>query len=338
MIVFTLLALVAQDPVPLHDLTPLQTSDRRPVPQTQTLARSYNVEDLIGQDKVVALEKGLLRHMGLPNADADAVRHKYAAYEAARATANHALADIQSIMQASLEPAFDEERHLLRELSGGQLMLLGSAEQHSWVQSYLGLCREFHGLIHVTAEIVSLPPGSLNALVQERNGQVIPRVTADSLLLRAKDIPGSEVVQTSTIAVPPFRKATMVLGNQVAYIQDFEILVLPEAQAEIVDPVIGIIEEGTEMEVSVTPIQDGRFALNAHLSHSVLQRPIPTLDITIGTAKHKGTIQLPEVLISRLKGKFDLGIDESLAIASTGPDGQQELLLLMSVQTVPEDR
>lgn len=333
MILLTLLALVAQEPVPLQDLAPTQASTRRPVPQEPMLMRSYSVEDLIGQGEVVALEKELLQSVDQPDAEAETVRREFEAFDAARASAGIALADIQSIVKSNLEPAFDEKRHLLETLPSGQILLLGSAEQHAWMQSYLGSCREFDGLIHVTAEIVSLPAGSLKSLMEERSGQVIPRAAADSLLQEAKSLADAEVVQVSTMAIPPFRKATMVNVNQVAYIQDFELLVLPDAQAELVDPVVDVVQEGTEMQVSVTPIQDGRFALDAHLTHSVLERPIRTFDMSIGPGKNKVTVQLPELIVSRLMGKFDLGVDESLAIASTGPDGEQELLMLMSVRT-----
>ncbi len=336
MILCTLLALVAQDPVPLQDLTPIQASTRQPVRQEPMLVRSYNVWDLVGQGELLALENDLIKRVDQTDADAESVRREFAAFEAARSTAANALADIQSIMKANLEPAFDGKRHLLEALPGGRLLLLGSPEQHAWTRSYLDSCREFKGLIHVTAEIVSLPAGSLNQIMEERSGQVIAKAAADSLLLEAKSIVDAEIVQVSTMAIPPFRKATMVNVNQVAYIQDFELLVLPDAGKEIVDPVVAVVQEGTEMEVSVTPIESGRFSLDAHLTHSVLERPIKTFDMSIGPDKLKVQVQLPEVIISRLKGKFDLGLEEALVITSKQPDGEQELLMLMSVRAVTE--
>lgn len=331
MILLALLALCAQDPAPLARVS----AQGVPAPSKQLVLRSYGVADLCGHSQVHEQRRKLLQHIPWDATDPGVIIAQSAALDHAQAEASAALADIESIVRSHLKPAFDPARNLVRTVTDSSLLVLGDHNQQAWVQTYLETCRQFERLIRVDTVILNLPAGSLETLGHDHSGQVLPRTDADGLIAAAKRIPGATILEVPSVVTSPFRRANLTAVDQVAYIKDFELIVLEEEQQEIVDPVVDVAQDGVVLDITATPVEGGRFSLDAHLTYSVLERPIRTFETSIGALGHKVTVQLPEITISRLKGEFVLSQDQSLAIASTGPDGEGEVLMLMSVKSLP---
>ena len=91
--------------------------------------------------------------------------------------------------------------------------------------------------------------------------------------------------------------------EQVGYIKDYKVEFVGDQK--IADPVVGVVDEGFEMEL--TPLYDpdgGILIVSGHIGFSHVVRPIPEHRVKIGETEV--TVQLPSVRSNRWTGDIKL--------------------------------
>lgn len=318
----------------------VQDGERRPVftptPATDIAGtvdaelRLYDVAHLTGYERLEELVSEVLR-TGQALASAT-VRERIEMVQVLR---DHVESTTESVSLAvidMLEPPFDESVHSITHLVGGTLAVIASAEQHAWITEFFERVSGFGGMVDVQARIYKLKEGQFAELSRHKSGEVLSGPEAEALmqgLLRLD----SEVVLAPHLIVHPFQRSDLSVITQVAYIQDYDLKVLGDV--EIVDPIIGVAESGVQLRVRCVPLADGKLSIDADLDYSTLADPIKTFKTTFGGAMpHEVTVQLPEITIVRLHGRFEMRPGETLLMVTRDPSLEYEILVLVRATRV----
>ena len=302
----------------------------------------YEIDDLTGHHRIRELGDQLVARIGAGETNKDVLREALDELASAGEWAADTASGMVSTIRSRIDPRLVGDEAMLEHLKNGKLLLNGTEAQHTWLRAYLEICRLHDSQILVRTTIITLPAGSLEKLRQERSGQVLPKAQAEKLLKAAQALDGVEVVSCPNVLTNPFRKASLTSVEQVAYIKDYELIVLQDQfdedgqvlATEIADPVVSVAQDGVILDLVAVPISKDSVSIEAKLTYSDLTLPIQTFETNIGALGHPVTIQLPEIKISRLQGTFELTPGETLAIANTDPNGANEVLMLMTAETL----
>ena len=108
-----------------------------------------------------------------------------------------------------------------------------------------------------------------------------------------------ELVTAPRILVFNTGRANLTVLNQVAYVRDFDIEIAQGAS--IADPIIGVVQDGSILDVRPVVSADRRFiTLELRPTIAQLTRPIRQVVTTLGS-QNSVTIELPEVDIQRVR-------------------------------------
>jgi hypothetical protein len=306
----------------------------RPDFAAQSTLRIYDVAHLTGQDELSQALASLSAADGRSAATAfGQLEHVEFLRDRVRATTDSLLQTVREMMR----PAFEDPTNRLEHLERGSMALLASPDQHAWLATFLEHVTAFDGIVDLEARIYLLQRGELAGLNVSRSGQVLT-AEATGVLMRELARAGAEVVQAPRVLVTPFREASLSAVDQVAYIKDYELKVIPDQDLEVADPVIGIAESGIVMRLRCVPLTSGELSVDSHLEYSTLIEPIPTIETTIGAMGNKVTVQLPEITRIRLEGRFEVLSGETLLMASVDPDGEEEVLVLVRASKVAAEK
>jgi hypothetical protein len=237
-------------------------------------------------------------------------------------------ASLVATLTEMIEPKMEANLQRLEYLGAGSMALVGTPDQHMWMTRFLDSGTEFQGLIDVQARVYILEKGQLSKLSQAKSGEVLNQAQFKALI-DALDKAGVESVTAPRLTTYPFQEADMRVIDQVAYIKDYELKVIPEQDAEIADPVIDVVHSGVVMKVRGMPLADGQLSVFASLDYSTLKRPIKTLETTLGASGHTLTVQVPEVTKVKLQGRFNVHPTEALLLATVDPQAENEVLVLV---------
>jgi hypothetical protein len=111
------------------------------------------------------------------------------------------------------------------------------------------------------------------------------------------------LIHSPVVKVFANHTAKLSVVEQVSYVKDYKVEVLPGGK--IADPLLAVIDEGFELEL--TPIYDpdgGALIVGGRIGFSRLARPIPEHRLKIGDAEV--TVQLPSVRSNRWSGEIRL--------------------------------
>lgn len=232
-----------------------------------------------------------------------------------------------------MAPSLDTSQHSLVHIGSGRIALVGTAAQHTWLESFRQAAAEFDGMIDVQARIFVMERGKLGAYTPVGSGSVLDPEEATGLL---KDLTeaGAEQIVAPRLMTFPFQEATLAVINQEAYIKDYELKVFPDLDAEIVDPVIGVVEDGMTMSLRAMPMAEGYLGIQAHLEYAVLERPIPTVDLHIGSGGHPVTVQVPHVTRISIEGRFHMKPGHSLLLFTSDPPGINDVVVVLNASVI----
>jgi len=201
------------------------------------------------------------------------------------------------------------------ELKDNVLVIAGDADLHERVQAELKAVREFYGtLVQLEVRFLKGEPakGALpRELREEEVGALIER-------LRAK------VTAAPKLTCRNGQRATITALEQVSFIED---VTVEESNGKFVlDPTVGIIQDGIELNVRPVVGTDDVVRLVVSAMISRLQHPFPTLKVPT-IAGRDGEIQVPELrtvqvrkLLQCKPGKitvFDLGGGEVALVSAS---------------------
>ncbi|MFT5052971.1 MAG: hypothetical protein ACI8QZ_004409 [Chlamydiales bacterium] len=312
---------------PLLSSTPLE----RAVPAEDVELRVYDLSHLTRSERLNTMITEATHSHGMLAGSTDFERLNTIKF--LREQVQSTTESISRAIQDMLEPAFDEDRNEIVGLGNGTLAIIASTEQHEWLARLIAHAAAFDGLIDVQVRIYHLDLGSLAEMGQERSGQVVSEARAEALREVLRSTSDGEI-RAPRVLTYPFQRAELSVLEQQAYIQDFELKVVQDV--EIADPVIGLAETGIRVRIRCIPIPEDKLSIDTHVEYSTLAEPIPSVETTIGAGAHKVTIQLPGITKINLEGRFEVLPGETLVMASTDPQGEQEVLVLVSATRVDD--
>jgi hypothetical protein len=238
-----------------------------------------------------------------------------------------------SAVRDMLDPPYVDGVTVLAPLEQGLVAVVANPAQHAWLDVFLQGAAAFDGLVDIQARIYLLARGELAGLDQARSGRVLSAAEAETLLAKLAQV-DSEKVQAPRVVVHPFQEATLTVVDEVPYIKDYELKVIPDQQVEVADPVIDVARSGIAMRLRGVPLTSGELSIDAHLDYSVLSEPIQSVETTLGAGGHEVTIQLPEITKIRVEGRFRVFSGQTLMMASVDPEGDREVLVLVRAERV----
>lgn len=221
----------------------------------------------------------------------------------------------------------------VEHVAGGTLALLGDARQQAWLAGFLAGAAEFHGLVDLQARIYIGRKGAFPESSAARSGQVLSQGALAILLMELESVQADVIVAPRVLAFP-FQEAELTAVEELPYLQDYELQVLPDSDTEIADPVIGVAESGIRLRLRAVPLAGGRLAVYTNLEYSAVAQPIPSTQIRIGRHAQEVTVQLPDITRVHLEGHFDVSSGQTLVLVSGDPSGKQEVLVLLETKRV----
>ena len=310
---------------------PVELPAERPALALGTQLQLYDVATLTGHRQLEDEALAIVEAADLLPAESALLRLERVArrLEEVRSTTNSLLASIREM----ISPALEEGIQRIELLGGGSLALVGTPAQHHWLEEFLQNARRFDGLIDVQAHIFVLEPGRLDQLSRVRSGEVLERDQVVTLLGALK-LAEVDAVTSPRITAFPFQQASLSVVDQLAYIKDYKLVVLPDEDAEVADPVVDVVSSGVEMTIRGIPSLNDELNIFAQLQYSTLERPISTFETTLGASSHPVRIQLPEVTRVKLEGRFGLRPGQTLVLSTRDSAGESEVLALVQVRRV----
>lgn len=265
--------------------------------------------------------------------------------EASREASRSALTSLASAVRVLIQPALrpDEE---LQTLGERWLVLLGRAEQHTWLEQVtVGELAEAMPLGQLQVQMVAFPAAQFamhvwTALQDEpdtvefgkpgrgttREVVVLePGAATDAFLKAALSRKDAVALELEPVVMTALRMASTAKINQTSYVRDFAIEATKSAL--VADPVVDVVQDGLTVQAMAAPRADGSLGLSLSASLTELHRPIPTFTTSLGVGKPV-TIQLPNVTSVKVEAKVELRPGQIVAIAMPKIAGKQCLLLV----------
>ncbi len=222
----------------------------------------------------------------------------------------------------------------LGHVKHGLIGLVGSDEQHAWLDSFLHTAAEWNGRIQIQTKVFVLDSGVLTDLLPKGNGSILEAAELKQALAKLTDA-SAELLSHTSMTMSPFQEGVLSSLNQHSYVQDYEFKVVPGLAEELLDPILATVDEGVSMGARGIPLANGKLQIHANLSYSTLKQPIRTAQVSIGLLAKQVTLQLPEVSTIALKGQFDLGPGQTLFLTTAAQDGEQDVFAFVSASRVP---
>lgn len=231
-----------------------------------------------------------------------------------------------------LEPPLVHGQRLLH-LGGGQLVLLGTPEQHSRLDTALATAATFHDKVRIVTRIyagneLELPP------LDSSGKLVLTEREASQLRARLETRP-HDLLNVPEILVSPWRATRLTSLEKTPYVQDYNVVEVPGLEHEVLDPLIAQLETGIEMSVLCVPGTEGKLGLHVELTDRRLVRPLELFVLPLGKQEVPVTIQLPETRLIGLAGHFDLGEAETLLLA--GEHDKERVAVLITVHRMRDE-
>ena len=322
------LALPQRQAVPLAE-RPLPAAS---APRPGAVLRLHEAGHLTGDARLAALEAELAR-LSDPG-DAAAALAGLEALRARRQEVESIRSGLLEAVREHVQPALEVPEHL-EALAGGRLAFLGLPEQHEWLASFLREAATFQGLIDIQARVWEVPRGALPAPFQEAGGRALDPAAAADVTARLAAL-GLQPTTAPRVMVWPFREAELAVVEQIPYVGDFELKVVPGLTAGVADPVVSVAEHGPHLSLRAIPTADGGLLVQAELEYVRVRRPIATATVELVPGVPV-EVQLPEISRAGIEGHFRLGPGQLLLLH--GPaDAEEELdvLVLLQARRVPE--
>ena len=112
------------------------------------------------------------------------------------------------------------------------------------------------------------------------------------------------LTQLPDTTLRPMTTAQISIVNQTSYIRDFEVEV--QESMAIANPIVDVVQDGISIQASVLPLEGGATGLSVEVTVADLKRPIPTFTTTLAGATQPITIQLPQVISTRIEAALEL--------------------------------
>lgn len=149
---------------------------------------------------------------------------------------------------------------------------------------------------------------------------------------RIDQMPGVTTISAPQLAVHPRSWASVELTKQVAYVSDFELLVVQPGDQEIVDPVIAVVEDGIKAELRAVPMPFGLFDLECKVSYAILERPMQSRKVRVGAGEgFEVEVTTPVVEELKISSLLSVASGAGALIATTSEDREFDFVTMVQL-------
>lgn len=246
---------------------------------------------------------------------------------------------IEMLARSHVQPPLADPNESLRATQAATLVANLLPDQHAWLSSFLDTLRAFDDCIEVRARFIELPRGRMKQWEIEKAAVLDGAPELDAFLARVRAEPLHNELTAPTLTTLPAQRAYMSVGEKLAYIGDWAVHVVEPGSREIADPEIHEIEEGMLFDARAVPLPGGLFGLTVALQQAVIERPIATKKLRIGSKSDvEVEVGLPKVESARIDTQLLLRDGSSAVLVVTpGPKPGLDLVAIVSVRSVERE-
>ena len=306
--------------------------------------RLYDVKDLTRREEALAAQEQLLE-LATTGASLDlhALREQL---RAAVGSADRVAHDLRQMIELFADPPFAPADGSFVDLAVGQddlLIVLGSPDQHRWVEGFLAEQRRTGTLIDVQVVLFTAPLGTLATHVQDggSGAVVLEAATAGALQVALQDA-GAQQVTAPRLTALPRQDTQVTVSKEQAFVVGYELKRVQPGDRVVADPVIDTVQEGVFLDVQTALLPDGLLGLEIGLRHAELREPVATrdmraeLDMTDAPAPLE--VALPTVDSVSVDTQVVLVSGASALLGSRGIDPTTELIVFVQADTVSPEQ
>lgn len=216
-------------------------------------------------------------------------------------------------------------------LADGRFQVKGAAATHEYVVDFLSAQRRSTKGVSLTMLLLEMPAGHLKKLgLNESSAIFNGEVECADFLQRVRADGEVDVMSTPAVSFRPRSTAYISTTNEVSYIADYILQIVEPGNTEILDPVIGVVEEGVAINVRAVPVPGGVFQFDLEINYSMLQRPIPMVKTRIQSGDGPEVeISLPIVDKISLNSVLALTEGSAALISSASPAKDRDFAILV---------
>lgn len=212
----------------------------------------------------------------------------------------------------------------------GVLAVVGTVKEHAALAEFLVWQRAMAESVFVEAEVWTTAAGTREEL--GLGGQALVSAEELDALRQRLSASDAERIQAPKILLgPSSRVGKIQVGEQVAYIRDFDVEHDPATQTTVADPVIDVAFDGLTLEIRVTPLAGESLGASVELRLSKLTRPIATREIEVTPNGPPVTIQEPDIRTTSVRTRVQTLDGETAVLVAPDPEGEGDLVLLLTL-------
>lgn len=311
---------------------------QHPEPEEKTMA-VYGIGDLTGATHLAPVTRP--DDGELDPARALVFMEELEAYELARERASQHAALLHKAMSKHMTPALSKPDEELLRVDSSSILLLGTSAQHQWAKQFLELQREDQGMLDVAMKLYTVPAGAMETLGVVGSAELLTGAESRFLEQRLAATDGVERVSAPRILTLPRQEAHLSVLNQIAYVRDYELVVVEPGGIELADPVVDVIEEGVNVILQAVAIEKRAegfvYAVEVDFHSSSVERPIPTVTREIGAGRHPVEIGLPVRTEVGLSSSLLLGSGAVAVLVTPDPSREVDVAVVIEVHRVTLD-
>ena len=296
-----------------------------PAPLTRESNR-FSVGDLTGGTELKELREAVLQER-LPVSVRRASLDRYAEILTSGhvdVKAEEIASNIREFVEPTADAGFD-----VKVLSADEFQVSGTMEQLIWVESFLEASAEMGFLdsqVYVQVEIFQLPAGGRANLIGAERWLTLTAADLDVLRAKIAKLEDAELVNAPGLLMNVGAPASLSVSDETAYIKDVELTFFPDMKKAVVDPVVGVVQEGFFMDVRALPIAKDTLMLKTNFRWVTLQRPLGEETRDPMGLGDEVTVQVPELREVKAAAQFELKGGTSMLLSTVDPgfDGEEE--------------
>jgi hypothetical protein len=128
-------------------------------------------------------------------------------------------------------------------------------------------------------------------------------------------------------------KAELSVMDQVAYIKDWKLRIVEPGPQEIAEPTIDIVQDGFEVSMRATALDERTYGLDLGFVSSKLERPMQTRKIRLSATNDKAVeIGIPVVAKISFDSSMVLADGASVVFTTASPEPDKDLAIIVTLK------
>lgn len=145
--------------------------------------------------------------------------------------------------------------------------------------------------------------------------------------------PGLDILQAPLVLVGTLQNATLAVGDEIAYVRDFDVHVADGAA--VTTPIVEKLWHGTRVEAVCSELRDGSVGVQMEVLEQAVEKPIRTIQATVPGSPLVCMVQVPRMTGCRGSQVAMLAQGATAVMAARKSDGNW-LVTLMTANAVVE--